>query len=209
LLAVIADNRGSAMTVNPARDKVETVAAIVDFRRLTEAQRADAARILRDALAHLSSGYGAPGEAEAEIADRLQSTGWLGYAAFEDERLVGWIGAIMTYAHGWEIHPLVVAPGRQRRGIGSALLAQLETRARGDSVLTLFLGSDDDYGGTTLFGRDLFPDVLTHAKTAEATARGHALTFWRHHGYCIVGLLPDVNSRGRHDILMAKRLEAS
>ena len=72
--------------------------------------------------------------------------------------------------------------------------------------LTLFLGSDDDYGGTTLYGRDLSPDVLGHAAAAEATPRGHALTFYRRHGYRIVGVLPDVNGPGRPDILMAKRL---
>ena len=111
----------------------------------------------------------------------------------------------MTYRHGWEIHPLVVAPNRQRRGIGSALLARLEARARSDGALTLFLGSDDDYGGTTLFGRDLLPDVLGQARTLRATARGHPLTFYRRHGYVVVGVLPDVNGAGRPDILMAKR----
>ena len=120
--------------------------------------------------------------------------------------MVGWIGAIKTYDHGWEIHPLVVAPDRQRRGIGSALLVALEDRARRQGVLTLFLGSDDDYGGTSLFGRDLWPDVPRHTANVQATVHGHALTFYRRHGYEIVGLLPDVNGAGRPDILLAKRL---
>ena len=46
------------MTAKPAADKVETVAAIVDFAQLTDQQRADAATVLREALAHLPSGYG-------------------------------------------------------------------------------------------------------------------------------------------------------
>jgi aminoglycoside 6'-N-acetyltransferase I len=157
-------------------------------------------------LAPLPSGYHEPGAAEAEVERRRNEPDWLGYAVLEDDRLLGWIGAQRSYAHGWEIHPLVVAPDRQRRGIGSALLERLEARARGDGVLTLFLGSDDDYGGTTLYGRDLLPDVLGHAATVEATPRGHALTFYRRHGYRIVGVLPDVNGPGRPDILMAKRL---
>ncbi|HEX9325160.1 MAG TPA: hypothetical protein VF915_01510, partial [Reyranella sp.] len=66
--------------------------------------------------------------------------------------------------------------------------------------------SDDDYGGTTLFGRDLWPDAVSHVAATAATARGHALTFYRRHGYEIVGLLPDVNGAGRPDILLAKRL---
>jgi aminoglycoside 6'-N-acetyltransferase I len=182
---------------------------IVDFGVLAPARHADAARILREALAHLPSAYNAPGEAEAEVALRCADNDWLGQAALEGERLVGWIGAIRTYSHGWEIHPLVVAPDRQRRGIGSALLAALEARARGEGVLTLFLGSDDDYGGTSLFGRDLWPNVVSHVAATAATARGHAVTFYRRHGYEIVGLLPDVNGAGRPDIMLAKRLATS
>ena len=182
---------------------------IVDFGTLAPARHADAARILREALAHLPSAYNAPGEAEAEVALRCTDNDWLGHAALEGERLVGWIGAIRTYSHGWEIHPLVVAPDRQRGGIGSALLAALEARARGEGVLTLFLGSDDDYGGTSLFGRDLWPNVVSHVAATAATARGHALTFYRRHGYEIVGLLPDVNGSGRPDIMLAKRLTTS
>jgi aminoglycoside 6'-N-acetyltransferase I len=179
---------------------------LVDFATLTAAQCTEAAQILRAALAHLPSGYRAPGEAEAEVERRCGDSDWLGYAAVEDGRLLGWIGAIRSYAQGWEIHPLVVAPAHQRRGIGASLLARLEARAQTDGVLTLFLGSDDDYGGTTLFGRELFPDVLSQAATAETTTRGHALAFYRRHGYRIVGLLPDVNGAGRPDILLAKPL---
>jgi len=183
-------------------------AILVDFKTLAAAQYAEAAGILRAALAKLPSGYKGPGEAEAEVELRRVDGDWLGYAALDDDRLIGWIGALRTYEHGWEIHPLVVAPDRQRRGIGSTLLAAIEDRARRDGVLTLYLGSDDDYGGTSLFGRDLWPDVTGHAGSVEATDRGHALTFYRRHGYRIVGLLPDVNGVGRPDILLAKRLVA-
>ena len=83
-------------------------------------------------MAHLPSGYPAPGAAEAEVERWRNEPDWLGYAALQDDRLLGWVGALRSYAHGWEIHPLVVAPGRQRRGVGSALLERLEARARGD-----------------------------------------------------------------------------
>ena len=182
---------------------------IVGFDTLTPAQHVEAATILREALARLPSGYRGPSEAEAEVALRCAQDEWLGYAALDGERLVGWVGAIRTYDHGWEVHPLVVAPDRQRKGIGSALLDALEDRARSEGILTLFLGSDDDYGGTNLFGRDLWSDVAGHAKAVEATAQGHALTFYRRHDYEIVGLLPDVNGPGRPDLLLAKRLSAS
>jgi hypothetical protein len=87
---------------------------LVDFKTLAAGQQASAARILRQALASLSSGYQAPGEAEAEL--RRNDVDWLGYAALEDSQLVGWIGALRSYQHGWEIHPLVVAPAHQRPG---------------------------------------------------------------------------------------------
>lgn len=99
-----------------------------------------------------------------------------------------------------------MAPDCQRRGIGSALMAALEARARSEGVLTLFLGSDDDYGGTNLFGRALWPGVASHITGVETTARGHAMSFYLRHGYEIVGLLPDVNGAGRPDIMLAKRL---
>jgi aminoglycoside 6'-N-acetyltransferase I len=182
---------------------------IVDFGALPPAAHAEAAGILRKALAHIPSAYNAPGEAEGEVALRLADRDWLGYAALDGERLVGWIGAIRTYSHGWEIHPLVVAPDHQRRGFGSALMAALEDRACRDGVLTLFLGSDDDYGGTSLFDRNLWPDVVGQVATTEVTTRGHALSFYRRHGYEIVGLLPDVNGAGRPDIMLAKQLKTS
>ena len=104
----------------------------MDFHHLTASQRAAAATILREALAHLPSAYNAPGEAEAEVELRGSDADWLGYAALIDDRPVGWIGALKTYSHAWEVHPLVVEPNRQRQRIGSALLAHLEERGRGD-----------------------------------------------------------------------------
>ena len=179
---------------------------IVEFDDLSPDDWAQAANVLRAALARLPSGFHGPGEADAEVELRRLQDEWLGYAALEGATLVGWIGALRTYSHGWEIHPLVVATEHQRQGVGSALLAALEGRARAEGVLTLFLGSDDDYGGTTLFGQDPWHDVLAAARTAEPSPAGHALGFYRRHGFEIVGLLPDVNGPGRPDLMMAKRL---
>jgi aminoglycoside 6'-N-acetyltransferase I len=179
---------------------------IIDFARLTSDQIVAAARVLRDALAHLPSGYNGAGEAEAEVETRRREPEWLGFAAVERQAVIGWIGAIRSYSHGWELHPLVVDPSHQRRGIGSALLAELEARARTEGVITLYLGSDDDYGGTNLFGRDLLPNLFAHAAAIEPAEPGHAVSFYRRHGYQVVGVLPDVNGRGKPDIIMAKRL---
>src|SRR3954467_1820972 len=122
---------------------------LADFKMLAAGPQAEAARVLRRALAKLPSGYQSAGEAEAEVERRLADEDWLGYAALDPDRVIGWIGAVRVYSHGWEIHPSVVAPEHQRGGVGSTLLAALEDRARREGVLTMFLGSDDDYGGTS------------------------------------------------------------
>lgn len=182
---------------------------IVEFDDLAPEDWTKAATVLRSALDRSPFGYRDPGAAEAEVELRRLQDEWLGYAALEGDDMAGWIGALRTYSHGWEIHPLVVAPAWQRRGVGSSLLAALEARARAEGVLTLFLGSDDDYGGTTLFGRDAWPDVLGAARDVEASAAGHALGFYRRRGFEVVGLLPDVNGPGKPDLMMAKRLRGT
>jgi aminoglycoside 6'-N-acetyltransferase I len=198
---------GGCSTDAISRD-IETAMDFVirDFAALADDQRAGAARVLREALAHLPSGFHGPGAAEAEVEALCKDPQWLGFAALDRESLRGWIGALCAYSHGWELHPLVVDPGHQRRGIGSALLAHLEAHARTEGVITLYLGSDDDYGGTSLFGRDLFPNLLEQAASIEPAGRGHAITFYRRHGFEVVGLLPDVNGPGCPDIILAKRL---
>jgi hypothetical protein len=70
--------------------------SFVDFQTLGPDRLADAARILRAALAALPSGYRESGTAEAEVALRRNQDDWLGYAAVDGEHLVGWIGAIMA-----------------------------------------------------------------------------------------------------------------
>lgn len=183
----------------------ETAWRFVDFRDLTAPQRAEAARILREALAHMPDAYDKPGEAEAEVQTFLADPERFAFAAVDGDAVLGWIGAIETYSHAWELHPLVVDPSRQRQGVGAALAAELETRCRAKGILVLYLGSDDAFGGTSLFGRDLFPGVLSHAPRL-APAGGHPFVFYQRLGYEVVGLIPDANGPGKPDILMAKRI---
>ena len=123
----------------------------------------------------------------------------------DGERLAGWIGAIRHSPHAWELHPLVVDPALQRRGYGARLVDALERAALAEGVGTIWLGTDDDFGGTNLFGADLYPDVLDRLATLAPTG-GHPFTFYAARGYTVVGVLPDAGGPGRHDILMAKRL---
>lgn len=185
----------------------ETAWRFLGLADLTAPQRTDAARILREALAHMPDAYQAPGEAEAEVEAFLADPERFGFAAVEGDAVLGWIGAIQSYSHAWELHPLVVDPPRQRQGVGAALVGELESRCRAQGVLALYLGSDDAFGGTSLFGRDLFPGVLGHAQRL-APAAGHPFVFYQRLGYEVVGLIPDANGPGKPDILMAKRIAA-
>lgn len=179
---------------------------IVSFEKLDAKQRGDAAQILMRALAHVPSAYHTPEAASAEVAECFKESR-LGFAALENGEMRGWIGGIKheAYRHGWELHPLAIDPPHQGRGIGTMLVRALEERARKENVLTLYLGTDDDFGGTNLFGADLYPDPLARLQQI-APAKGHPFTFYRRMGFAVVGALPDVNGEGKPDIFMAKRL---
>lgn len=178
---------------------------IVPLQDLAEPARAELVRLLRDGFTHQPAAFSGPGEVEDEVARMFGDEDRLGFAAVEGERVLGWIGAIRTYSHAWELHPIVVDPACRLRGVGSALVAALEGHARAEGVLTLALGTDDDFGGTSLYGRDLFPGAL--AKLSDiAPAGGHPVFFYRRLGYEVTGVVPDANGPGKPDILMAKRL---
>jgi aminoglycoside 6'-N-acetyltransferase I len=132
--------------------------------------------------------------------------GRISRAAVDDGGAVlGWIGGIASYGGNvWELHPLVVRPDLQRRGIGSALVADLEARVRERGGLTLWLGTDDESGMTTLSGVDLYPNVLEHLANIE-NLRGHPYEFYQKLGFSIIGAMPDANGPGKPDIYMAKR----
>ncbi len=119
---------------------------------------------------------------------------------------LGWIGGIRLYrGRTWELHPLVVRPDRQRQGIGRALVRDFERQVRRRGASTIFLGTDDLDGRTSVSGVELYPDVLGQAKRIR-NLRGHPDEFYQKLGYVVIGLLPDANGPGRPDIFMAKRV---
>jgi aminoglycoside 6'-N-acetyltransferase I len=123
----------------------------------------------------------------------------------EGGTVLGWIGGIPSYGGNvWELHPLVVHADFQRRGIGSALVADLETRVRERGGLTLWLGTDDEDGMTTLSGVDLYPNVLEHLANIK-NVRRHPYEFYQKLGFSMIGAMPDANGPGKPDIYMAKR----
>lgn len=121
-------------------------------------------------------------------------------------RVVGWVGGIPQYdGHVYELHPLVVDLGLQRKGIGSSLVKALEREVTSKGGLTLWLGSDDEMGKTSLSGKDLYPNVLDQLRQIR-NLKGHPYEFYLKNGFSVVGIMPDANGYGKPDIYLAKRV---
>lgn len=134
-------------------------------------------------------------------ADRISRV-----AVDEDGTALGWIGGISQYdGNVWELHPMVVSPQAQGGGIGRALVVDLESRVKERGGLTIWLGTDDEQGQTSLSGIDLYPDVWQHIDNIR-NLRRHPYEFYQKLGYTIVGVMPDANGPGKPDIFMAKRI---
>lgn len=119
--------------------------------------------------------------------------------------LIGWIGAIPQYSHAWELHPLVVDSRYRGKGVGSALIQQLEKQLRQRKVVTLYLGSDDEMKMTSLSEKDLYPNLFNELKNIK-NIKGHPFEFYERNGFKVVGVIPDANGIGKPDIFMAKRI---
>jgi aminoglycoside 6'-N-acetyltransferase I len=119
---------------------------------------------------------------------------------------VGWIGGISQYSgRVWELHPLAVLPGWQKKGIGRLLAADFEEQVRRRGSITITLGTDDENEGTSLSGVDLYPDVWGHIRRIK-NLKGHPYEFYLKIGFVITGVVPDANGIGKPDILMSKRV---
>lgn len=143
--------------------------------------------------------------AEEEIAGCLEA-GKIALAMVDGETLCGFVGAMPQYGvTGWELHPLAVSEEYRWQGIGAKLCMALESRLKERGCLTIYLGSDDVDGATTLSHTNLFEN--TFAKISEIkNIKQHAYEFYEKIGYKIVGVIPDANGIGKPDIWLAKSL---
>jgi aminoglycoside 6'-N-acetyltransferase I len=146
-------------------------------------------------------------EALAEV-EMLLAKGFARVALDETGATVlGWIGGLPEYdGNVWELHPLVVHPQFQKRGIGRALVADFETQVKQRGGLTIRLGSDDEDEMTSLANADLYHNLWEKIARIK-NRKGHPYEFYQKCGYTIIGVVPDANGRGKPDILMGKRVE--
>lgn len=179
----------------------------MDIVALTEQRARQAADLLhRGFRDHWPTAWPTLPAALAEVHEALAADR-VALAAIDGEALLGWIGALPT-DYGpmtWELHPLVVDPEAQGRGVGRALVTTLLDALRDRGVATVMLGTDDDDAMTSVGGVDLYPGVLGRLAAIEDRA-GHPFGFYRRLGFEVVGVIPDANGDGRPDILMARRL---
>lgn len=180
---------------------------IVDLHLDDEKRVNEVAVLMMDAFGEHSPDYCPDMETALEEVRGLFGRGHIGRIAVNEQGTVlGVVGAQPHYyGHAWELHPLAVRPEQQRRGIGRALVTDLEECVRERGAITLFLGTDDEDDQTTLSAVDLYPDPLEHLSRIR-NLRGHPYAFYQKMGFVIVGVMPDANGWGKPDILMAKRV---
>jgi len=177
---------------------------IVDLQRGNGNYCEQVAHLLNQAFP-LADGYPTLEDAREEVGEMLEE-GKLARILIEDGVVLGVIGAQPAYnGMAWEMHPLVVREGNRGNGYGTLLVKDLEDIIRVRGGGTLFLGTDDVVGQTSLGNTDLFPGVMEKLRDIRNIS-GHPFGFYQKLGFEVVGVLPDANGPGKPDIFMAKRI---
>jgi aminoglycoside 6'-N-acetyltransferase I len=167
-----------------------------------------AAVLLREAFRNRTRDWQDLDSARQEVLASLAPDRISRLALDASGKVVGWIGGIPTYdGLVWELHPLVVAESHRRRGIGRALVQDLERLVGARGALTLWLGSDDEHDETSVSGVDLYADIPGSIRDLKKLRGEHPFEFYLRLGFRITGVMPDANGRGQPDIFFAKRIE--
>jgi aminoglycoside 6'-N-acetyltransferase I len=180
---------------------------IVELTRDSGERIEQAAALLHEGFRQRSRAWPDIDSARREVFQSLDE-GKINRVALDNRgRVIGWIGGQSMYdGHVWEIHPLVVDERRRRNGLGRALIEDLENIVRRKGALTLWVGSDDEEGETSLGGADLYTDVAGAIRGIR-NLKNHPYEFYLKAGFRIVGVMPDANGRGKPDIFLAKKVE--
>jgi aminoglycoside 6'-N-acetyltransferase I len=180
---------------------------ITDLLPTDETAIHQTARILLDGFVDMApTAWADMEESLEEVRDSFGEERISRVALNDQGEIVGWIGGISQYdGHVWELHPLVVRVDQWGKGIGAALVKDLEQQARQRGGLTILLGTDDENGMTSLSGTDIYPNPLAHLQNIK-NVRRHPFEFYQKLGFALVGIIPDANGYGKPDILMAKRI---
>ncbi|MDR4968653.1 MAG: GNAT family N-acetyltransferase, partial [Acholeplasmataceae bacterium] len=106
----------------------------------------------------------------------------------------------------YEIHPMVIDSKYQNKGFGGLLIKYLEDKARFLGGLTIYAASDDesDDRRSSLRDADGYDDIYDKMKHFDP--KNHPARFYMKHGYQLIGIMPDANGRGKHDLILSKKL---
>jgi aminoglycoside 6'-N-acetyltransferase I len=183
------------------------IITLTDAHTVTDALRQQMAEMLvagfRD---HWPDAWPTLEDAHEEVQEMLAPERLCCVALGVAGEAVGWIGGIPEYdGNVWELHPLVVRPDQQGRGVGRALVAHFEAQVAARGGLTIRVGTDDEDGMTSLANTDLYDDLYRKLATIR-NLRRHPFAFYQQLGYTLVGVIPDANGIGKPDLLMAKRV---
>ena len=177
-----------------------TKITIRPFPRNNRSLRAELGRLFESVF---PQAYGGSGETEAKSC---LSRDRIAIMATSADRLVGFAGAIPQYGTtGYELHPLMVEETFRSQGVGTLLIRALEAEVAKRGGITVYLGTDDESGKTSLSGCDLYDRTFERLETIRNLNR-HPYGFYQKMGYRIVGVIPDANGIGKPDIWMAKRV---
>lgn len=178
---------------------------IIDLKVENEALIGQAAQLLYESFIGISPAWPNPEEALAEVHDSFGED-QISRVAVDQESVLGWIGGKSMYdGNVWELHTLIVKESFRGKGIGRALVEDLEKQVAKRGGLTIWLGTDDENGATSLSDTDLYEN-LAEKLSGIRNLKRHPFEFYQKVGFSIVGVMPDANGIGKPDIYMAKKV---
>ncbi|MCR3905700.1 MAG: GNAT family N-acetyltransferase [Tenericutes bacterium] len=174
-----------------------------DLRDLSKKQLYQCALLLHQ---EIPTGWKNIEEAQNEITEQLESDGYF-YALIDQGQLFGWGGILPHYSgHVYEIHPMVIDKKHQNKGFGGLLIKHLEDKAKFLGGLTIYAASDDEFDDRKSSLRDTDGYDNIYDKMKHFDPKGHPARFYIKYGYQLIGIMPDANGRGKHDLILSKKL---